>query len=52
MFPLIPLLIKEAICSEDEAAAQITLEFPLIPLLIKEAMVSVPIAHDGDDSFH
>ena len=38
-FPLIPLLIKEAILAEDAGLPQLFVEFPLIPLLIKEAMV-------------
>ena len=37
-FPLIPLLIKEAIMKKTKINSK-TFMFPLIPLLIKEAML-------------
>ena len=40
-FPLIPLLIKEAMKTELAAGLALDTWFPLIPLLIKEAMITL-----------
>ena len=40
-FPLIPLLIKEAICGVVIKVRKMSKPFPLIPLLIKEAIAQV-----------
>ena len=52
MFPLIPLLIKEAIPEADWMVNTPVL-FPLIPLLIKEAIiVTIATATGATLSFH
>ena len=47
-FPLIPLLIKEAMRSLMPALKAWKWEFPLIPLLIKEAML---LGNDGEKGY-